>query len=63
MGGVSAALARLVVPARLAKMCQNVRALPNVEGGEHGLINTTLLARPGTRNSLGLSSCGLIHVY
>ncbi len=34
-----------------------------MEGGGHGLINTTLLARPGTRSSLGLSSCGLIHVY
>ncbi len=33
-------------------------------GGGHGLINTTLLARPVTRSSsLGLSSCGLIHVY
>ena len=35
MGGVSAVLARLVVPARLAKMCQNVRALPNVRGRRH----------------------------
>ena len=35
MGGVSAVLARLVVPARLVKMCQNVRALPNVRGRRH----------------------------
>ena len=32
-------------------------------GGGHGLISATLLARPVTRSSLGLYSCGLIHVY
>jgi hypothetical protein len=32
-------------------------------GGGHGLISTTQLARPVTRSSLGLYSCGLIHVY
>ncbi len=31
-------------------------------GGGQGLISVTLLARPVTRSSLGLNSCGLIHV-
>jgi hypothetical protein len=35
MGGVSAVLARLVVPAQLAKICQNVRAPRNVGGRRH----------------------------
>ena len=33
------------------------------EGGGHCLVSATLLARPMTRSSLGLNSCGLIHVY
>ena len=32
-------------------------------GGGHGRISATLLARPMTRSSLRLYSCGLIHVY
>ncbi len=35
MGGVSAVLAQLVVPARLTKICQNVRAPRNVDGRRH----------------------------
>jgi hypothetical protein len=34
-----------------------------MRGGGHGLIGATLPARPMTRSSLRLSSCGLIHVY
>jgi hypothetical protein len=32
-------------------------------GGGHGLISATQLARPVTRSSLRLCSCGLIHMY
>ena len=32
-------------------------------GGGGSLISATLLARPVTLSSLGLNSCGLIHVY
>jgi hypothetical protein len=32
-------------------------------GGGHGLIRATQLARPVTRSSLRLYSCGLIHMY